>query len=51
MNELFYHTKYCRDIKVLSEFLKKLKPDELITVTEKHGYTVIFKSNEKYDWR
>lgn len=48
---MFIHTKYCSDIGELRDFLKKLSPDELITVTQGTGYAVVWKSNKQYDFR
>jgi uncharacterized protein YpbB len=48
---MYIHTEFCSDISDLSKFLKKLKPEELITVTQRTGYTVIWKSDKEYDWR
>ncbi|MET3505439.1 hypothetical protein ABMB67_001528 [Halalkalibacter oceani] len=47
----YIHTKYCCDISDLRDFLRKLHSEELVTVTQEVGYTVIWKSDEKYDLR
>lgn len=48
---MFIHTDYLRDLQALRDFLKKLSPDELISITENVGYTVIWKSNKELDNR
>jgi cephalosporin hydroxylase len=48
---MFIHIKYCSDLVELRNFLKKISPDQLITVTEKIGYTVIWNSDEEHDLR
>ena len=48
---MYIHATYMGRIKDLNEFLRKLSPDELITVTESTGYTIIWKSNKQHDWR
>lgn len=42
--------KYCRDIRELSDFLKGVHPDDIITITQKHGFTIIYKSNSRLHW-
>lgn len=40
--------KYCSEIIELSRFLKKIHPDDIIAITERYGYTVVYKSNSEY---
>jgi hypothetical protein len=48
---LHIHVKFCSRLIELATFLEKITPEELITVTEGSGYTVIWKSNDRYDNR
>lgn len=47
----YIHTKHCTDYTSLSNFLKKIKPNQLKQVIkEKSGYTVIWCSYNKYEY-
>lgn len=45
------HRKYCFNTTELDEFLKKLTPDELITIIDNDGYTIVWKSDKENDVR
>lgn len=41
-------TEYAMDVSELSEFLKGINAEDIITITERAGYTVIYRSNSPY---
>lgn len=42
--------KYCSRISELSDFLSGIHPDDIISITQTHGFTVIYKSNSRLHW-
>lgn len=44
-------TDYCAGIKELSVFLKRIHPDDIIAITQRVGYTVVYKSNSEFSWK
>jgi len=44
-------TEYCSGIGDLSSFLENIHPDDIISITQKYGYTVVYKSNSPYSWK
>lgn len=43
-----YNYEFCSDVKDLREFLDKVNKEDytIISVTETHGYTIIYKDNK-----
>lgn len=50
-NMKYIHTKYCPKISDLSDFLRTLYPQQIVAITERVGYTVVWKSNKEYSWQ
>ena len=42
--------KYCSRISELSDFLSGIHPDDIISITQTHGFTVVYKSNSRIHW-
>lgn len=47
----YIHVEYCRSISELTTFLEKLQPEQIISITEKNGYTVVWYSDKEYSWQ
>ncbi|GIN22569.1 hypothetical protein [Siminovitchia fordii] len=43
------HVDYVRGFVELSKALRKLKPDQVITIVKDAGYTIVWKSNNEYE--
>jgi len=50
MEREYILVEYCRGITELTEFLEEINPDDLMEVSERAGYTVVYKSRSRHSW-